>query len=131
MTYGLFVISLAQQHRGCGWLAYDSKFRLQKAAGSTAPWTEVNTPLRALTVLANTGPPAEWSCSICYAADTSVPSKISMEIKMLPRTRPNHHQKPVATSAAASIRTPALACSASTNICATSASKQTTQRWTA
>ena len=69
VTYGLLIISLARQHGGRGWLAYDNKFRLQKAAGSTAPWTEINTPLMALTVLANTGHPAERLCSICYAAD--------------------------------------------------------------
>ena len=70
LTYGVLVINLARQHAGRGWLAYDNKFRLQKAAGSVAPWTEVNMPLMALTVLANTGHQAsERACTICYSAD--------------------------------------------------------------
>ena len=70
LTYGVLIINLARQHAGRGWLAYDNKFRLQKAAGSMAPWTEINASLMALTVLANVGhQTSDRACTICYSTD--------------------------------------------------------------
>ncbi len=50
-AYGQLVIQLARKHGGKGWLAYDTLFRQQWAAGSALPWTEINTSLMAATVL--------------------------------------------------------------------------------
>ena len=39
-AYGQLVIHMARKHGGRGWLAYDTLFRQQRAAGSLLPWTD-------------------------------------------------------------------------------------------
>jgi hypothetical protein len=50
-AYGQIVVHLCQKHGGSGWLAYDRLFRLQKAAGVTTSWEEINPSIMAATVL--------------------------------------------------------------------------------
>jgi hypothetical protein len=66
-AYGQIIIHLAQKHGGKGWLSYDRLFRLQRAASSEFPWTEINTSLMASTVLTGPG----QSCSLCAGSDHS------------------------------------------------------------
>ena len=50
-AYGMLVIHLARKHGGRGWLAYDSMFRQQKAAGAPFKWEDLNPSLMAATVI--------------------------------------------------------------------------------
>ena len=68
-AYGQLVIHLSQKHGGQGWLAYNSLFRQQKAAGSSLQWNELNTPLMASTVWAQSD--VTYSCSLCAGSDHS------------------------------------------------------------
>lgn len=49
-AYGMLVNHLARKHGGRGWLAYDTLFRQQQAAGAALKWEELNPSLMAATV---------------------------------------------------------------------------------
>ena len=52
------------------WLAYDTLFRQQRAAGSALPWTEINASLMAATVLGTGGEAAGGKvCALCSGSD--------------------------------------------------------------
>ena len=67
-AYGMLVIHLARKHGGMGWLAYDSLFRQQQAAGAGHKWEELNPSLMAATVLGWQSEPGKV-CSLCMASD--------------------------------------------------------------
>ena len=68
-AYGQIIIHLYQKHKGSGWLAYDKLFRLQKAAGASTPWSEINPSLMASTVLGNASIGLSRSCTLCGGSD--------------------------------------------------------------
>ena len=69
LEYSQLVLLLARKHAGLGWVAYDHQFRQQAAAGSTAPWSELNLSLMVATVFAAGGETPTRACSLCFAAD--------------------------------------------------------------
>ena len=69
-AYGQLVIHMARKHGGRGWLAYDTLFRQQRAAGSLLPWTDINASLMAATVLGSGGESSTGKvCSLCAGSD--------------------------------------------------------------
>ena len=77
MAYGQIVLQLARRHGGLGWIAYDSQFRQQAAAGSVASWSELNPSLMAATVLNAGGDAGGRGCTLVWrriTADKIVPS---------------------------------------------------------
>ena len=74
-AYGQIVIHLAQKHGGSGWLAYDRLFRQQKAAGSTVPWSDLNSSLMAATVLGLSPSRPGRSCLLC-SSKVLAPSQV-------------------------------------------------------
>ena len=71
LAYGQLILLLARKHGGLGWVAYDHQFRQQAAAGSSAPWSELNLSLMAATVFSTGGETPTRACSLCFAADHS------------------------------------------------------------
>ena len=69
MAYGQIILQLARKHGSLGWLAYDTQFRQQAAAGSGAPWAELNPSLMAATVLSYSSDSSCKSCPLCLSAD--------------------------------------------------------------
>ena len=69
LAYGQLILQLARQHGGGGWIAYDSQFRQQAAAGASAPWSELNLSLMAATVFAAGGEAPARACQLCFATD--------------------------------------------------------------
>ena len=69
LAYDQLILQLARQHGGGGWIAYDSQFRQQAAAGATGPWSELNHSLMAATMfVAGREAPAR-ACPLCCATD--------------------------------------------------------------
>ena len=90
LAYGQLVLLLARKHGGLGWVAYDHQFRQQAAAGSTAPWSELNLSLMAATVFATGGETPTRACPLCFAADHSARecALASLEVNKAPPRPP-------------------------------------------
>ena len=73
LAYGMLILQLARKHGGLGWVAYDSQFRQQAAAGAPTPWSELNLSLMAATVFNGGGEASVQACSLCLASDHSAP----------------------------------------------------------
>ena len=93
-AYGQLVIHLSQKHGGQGWLAYDRLFRQQKAAGSSLQWNELNTPLMASTVWAQSD--VTYSCSLCAGSDHSQTS-CALAVLSHPSYSAPHSRQPAFT----------------------------------
>ena len=68
MAYGQIILHLARAHAGPGWLAYDRRFRQQRAAGLPLLWTEIDASLMSATVLSMSQGRAQ-PCPLCWAWD--------------------------------------------------------------
>ena len=69
----MLILQLARKHGGLGWVANDSQFRQQAAAGAPTPWFELNRLLMAATVFNGGGEASVQACSLCLASDHSAP----------------------------------------------------------
>ena len=69
LAYGQLVLQLARKHGGLGWIAYDSQFRQQAAAGASIRWSELNLSLMAATVFCAGGDNPSRACQLCFATD--------------------------------------------------------------
>ena len=69
LAYGQLVLQLARKHGGLGWVAYDSQFRQQAAAGASTRWSELNLSLMAATVFSAGGDNPSRACQLCFATD--------------------------------------------------------------
>ena len=69
LAYEILIIHLARKHEGLGWVAYNSQFRQQAAAGACVCWPKLNLSLMAATVVGARGESPAQSCSLHFTAD--------------------------------------------------------------